>query len=508
MTAHATSQRRRRQALRPRPQSPAAPESLFALCDQGPVFRTRRVRIESDRRGRAMAYGGLALAHKLAHSLDLPAALDREVELLKRHAPYHESDHILTHAYNIFAGGTCIEDIASLQNSEAFMKLVGASRVPDPTTAGDFLRRFSPGTLGAADGVLDDVRAKVWKALPRNSRRQATVDLDSTIRPVYGECKQGAAFSYKGTWSYHPLLISLAETNECLRLINRPGNATSADGVEEALDPCLGRLTEHFRHVVVRGDSAFYRGELMRLCLAHGVDFALVMKSSAGLVEAAEALRGGCWEPFSSQPGKPQRRGSRRRRRQRCKRARLRRAEAQRRGYRTLSTVSEWVAEMRYRPSGLDRDFRVVVKRQLIREKKQKALFEHYEYRFVITSIENMTAAGLVRFAYGRCNQENTIEQLKNGLAALRMPTGELLANAAFMLAAVIAWSLRSWLSLLALPAESLRWEWKRFRHAFVYVSSRIVTGARQVTARIAGSHRFTSQILAASERLDALAPD
>jgi len=478
---------------------------LFSPDNEGPVFRTRRVRIEADRRSRATAYGGLALAHKLAHGLDLPAALDREVELLKRHVPYHESDHILTHAYNIFTGGTCIEDIASLQSSEAFMKLVGTSRVPDPTTAGDFLRRFSEADLGVVDQVLDEVRTKVWKALPRKARRQATVDLDSTIRPVYGECKQGAAFSYKGTWSYHPLLISLAETNECLRLLNRPGNAASAEGVEEALDPCLGRLTEQFRRVVVRGDSAFYRRELMQLCLAHGAEFALVMKSNAALVEAAEAVSHRRWQPFISHPDQG-RRGCRRGLRRRRTRERLRSLEARRRGYRTLSTVSEWVAEMRYRPCGFDRSFRVVVKRQLIREKHQRELFEHYEYRFVITSIEDMPAAQLVRFAYARCNQENTIEQLKNGLAALTMPTGELLANGAFMLAAVIAWSLRSWLSLLVLPAESLRWEWKRFRHAFVYVSSKVVAGARGVTVRIAASHRFTSQMLAGSERLDALA--
>jgi len=90
-------------------------------------------------------------------------------------------------------------------------------------------------------------------------------------------------------------------------------------------------------------------------------------------------------------------------------------------------------------------------------------------------------------------------------VAALRMPTGELVANGAFMTAALIAWSLRSWLSLLALPAETLRWEWKRFRHAFVYVAVKVVTGARSVVARVSESHRFTSEMLAASTRLDAL---
>ncbi len=501
MQADSTSQRRRRQVVRSRATCPHPDALPFPEGDR-PVFRTRRVRLESEKRGKVIAYGGLALAHKLLHRLGLPDAIDRELTLLKLHLPYHESDHVLTHTYNIFAGGTCIEDIASLQDSEAFRNLTGACRVPDPTTAGDFLRRFDADSLGVMDNVLDEQRGRIWKMLPRRMRQRATVDLDSTLKPVYGECKQGAEFSYKGTWSYHPLLISMAETNECLRLINRSGNVASADGVEEALDPCLGRLTECFRRVIVRGDSAFYRRELITLCEAHGADFALVMRTSPALENAVKALPEACFRPFTSHPEK----SSCRRRPSRRKRERIRRLKAHRRGYRTLSTVREWVAEMRYRPTDLSKQYRVLVKRQLIEERNgQAALFTRYEYRCIITSIEDMPAPDALRFAYGRCNQENTIEQLKHGLAALRMPTGELLANGAFMMAALIAWNLRAWLSLLALPAESLRWEWKRFRHAFVYVGAKIVNHARTAVVQLAASHRFTPELLAAAHRIDAI---
>ncbi len=502
MQADSTPQRRRRQVVRSRATCPQPDALPFPEGDR-PVFRTRRVRLETEKRGKVIAYGGLALAHKLLQRLGLSDAIDRELTLLKLHLPYHESDHVLTHAYNIFAGGTCIEDIASLQNSEAFRNLTGACRVPDPTTAGDFLRRFDAHSLGVMDNVLDEQRSRIWEMLPRRMRRRATVDLDSTIRPVYGECKQGADFSYKGTWSYHPLLISLAETNECLRLINRSGNTASADGVEEALDPCLGRLTESFGRVIVRGDSAFYRRNLITLCEAHGADFALVMDGMEVLVGAAQALPERRFRPFDPHPAKRKsRHGACRRRRERT-----RRRCAQQRGYRTLTTTAVWVAEIRYRPTGLARDYRVIVKRQRVEEKRgQRVLFTRYVYRFIITSIEEMSAADVLRLAYGRCNQENTIEQLKHGLAALRMPTGELLANGAFMMAALIAWNLRAWLSLLALPAESLSWEWKRFRHAFVYVGAKIVNHARTAVVQLAASHRFTPELLAAAQRIDAIA--
>ena len=80
-------------------------------------------------------YGGLALAVGLVRSLDIARDLDRELSLLAPQRPFHESDHVLTHVYNLYAGGTCIEDIADLQTSEPVRRILGADRIPDPTAA-------------------------------------------------------------------------------------------------------------------------------------------------------------------------------------------------------------------------------------------------------------------------------------------------------------------------------------------------------------------------------------
>jgi hypothetical protein len=150
----------------------------------------------------------------------------------------------------------------------------------------------------------------------------------------------------------------------------------------------------------------------------------------------------------------------------------------------------------------------VAVKRQLVETRQgQQLLYADYVYRFIITNIprREMDAAEVLRFAYGRCDQENIIEQAKNGIAALRMPTGELLANAAFLMAGQLAWCLRAWLSLLALPKETSRWEWKWFRQAFVYVAARITQGARRAKVYLAGCHRFVEHLIIAAQRLQCL---
>ena len=505
MQPHDAAKRSRRQRRKATSPSQRAASLPWPDDPRRPVFCNRRVRVRIKPRGQVTPYGGLALAHALVQGLDLPRAIDRGVPIFKLHLPYHESDHVLTHTYNLFAGGDCIEDIASLQGSEAFQRLVGACRVPDPTTAGDFLRRFTTPHLGLLQKVFDAAHEKVWKVLPRKRRRVATVDLDSTIKEVYGECKEGADFSYTGKWSYHPLLISLAETNECLRLINRPGNRPSMEGADVALAEVLERLVRHFEVVQVRGDSACYDQKLIRACDAQPqVQFAFVMKTCAELVARAEALPPEAYHRFDwERPEEAARKGRVEARRHR---RRTRKSRARARGYVTLTTRDQWVAEFRYCPSWADRDYRVIVRRQTVATSQgQQTLFARLHYRFIITSIESGSPMEVIRVAYGRCAQENTIEQLKNGIAAMKMPTGELRANAAFLMAGQLAWNLRAWLSLLALPKESLHWEWKRFRHAFIYVAAQVGARARSVRATIAGSHRFAGAFLQASTRIEAL---
>ena len=479
----------------------------------GPVFANRQVRVRIQQRGQITPYGGLSLAHDLAMRLKLDRDINRSVKLLKINLPYFESDHILTQVYNLYVGGHCIEDIANLQHSEAIKHLLGACRVPDPTTAGDFLRRFHQPHLDAFQAVIDRAREKVWRQMPRSRRKVATVDLDSTIKEVYGPCKQGADFSYNGKWSYHPLLATLAETNEPLRTINRSGNRPSPEGAAQALHDILPMVGRHFGKVFVRGDSKFYQQAIIAECQRYGARFAFVMDGYANLREIADSLPPSVWKPFSAHRADrvAQRAAHKKTRR---KRRRVRAQQARQRGYKTLATTKQWVTEFDYT---LPRDarsaeasvrggtYRVVVKRQQVDiSEGQEYLFTEYRDRFVITDIpkSQMDPAEVFCFAYGRCDQENIIEQFKNGIAAMRMPTGELLANSAFLMAGQLAWCLRSWLSALALPKETTRWEWKWFRQAFVYIAAKITYGARSAQVSLAGSHGFAEHLVIASQRL------
>jgi hypothetical protein len=463
--------------------------------------------LESDTRGEMTHYGGLVLAQQFVRWFRVAKRLDDALTLFKRHAPYHESDHVLALAYTLYTDGTCLEDQAVLQGSEAVRRLVGACRIPDPTTAGDFLRRFRTAqNVEQLSGVTDEVQEAVWSKLPRRVRRRrkkhelALVDLDGHIKPLYGVQKEGADFSYDGRWSYQPLVVSLGGSGECLKVVNQPGNCRPSDAAAKAVQEVLPLIQRHFRNAIVRGDTDFDRSDVFNAAIDAGAYFAIGGRLYPNRAALAQAIAEQDWKPFvpradRQEPSGPSRHG---------RTANCRQKKAKERKFRTLRTVKQWVSEIAYQPAGLGSACRMIVRRILIEENNgQGALFEHFRYRLVLTDLpRSYTAGQVVDITYQRCDQENVIEQFGHGIAGWRMPVAEFMGNSAWLQIARLAWNLGKWIAQIALPSEVVRWEWKRFRRHFVYIAAKVLKTGRCLVVRLAGSHRFLPDILTAHARL------
>ncbi len=477
-------------------------EDLRQPKSRGRVFRHPRLQLDSEP-GFITPYGGLALACSVVSKLRLPQSIDKHLNLLKQHRPFSESDHVLAQTYNLFVGGGCIEDMANLQNSECALRMLGACRFPDPTTGGDFLRRFAESDLDALDAAIDEVQDRVWRQrFGQRKQPQAVIDIDSHIKEVYGKQKQGADFSHKGSWSYHPLAITFAKTQEVLRLVNRSGNAHSARGAVKQIQEVLDWLGKRFKQIILRGDSAFLSHEVTDTVHENGHHFALVMPGYPNLNELADQLPPESWtefEPASKKQRKKRREGKPKRNR----RQNLRQEKALHLKKRNLQLQEQWVAEIPYKMARSKHTYRLIIRKQRIFEhNRQSLLFETWRYRFALTNMEATSANEILDLTYQRCDQENVIEQLQSGIAGMRMPTGDLLANGAFLRCARIAQNLKSWICQLALREETIRWKWKRFRLSFVYVAATVIKHARQTWVKIAQSHRFCGEMLLAHSRL------
>jgi hypothetical protein len=462
------------------------PAELLWPETSGRVMRHPLLHLESDPRGAITRYGGLVLAQQFVRRFGVAKRLDNGLRLFKRHAPYHESDHVLALAYTLYSDGTCLEDQAALQGSEAVRRLVGACRIPDPTTAGDFLRRFR--------AARDKVRRQ------RKKHELALVDLDGHIKPLYGVQKEGADFSYDRRWSYQPLVVTLGGSGECLKVVNQPGSARSSDAAAKAIKEVLPRVKRHFQNAIVRGDTDFDRSDVFNAAIDAAAYFAIGGRLPLNRAALAQTIGEERWKPFVPRadrqgPSGPSRHG---------RTANYRQKKALERKFRTLRTVKQWVSEIAYQPAGLDRACRMIVRRVLIEQTDgQGALFEHYRYRLVLTNLpRTYTTRQVVDITYQRCDQENVIEQFGHGIAGWRMPVAEFIGNSAWLEIARLAWNLGKWIAQLALPSEVVRWEWKRFRRHFVYIAAKVLKQGRSLVVRLAGSHRYLPDILTAHARL------
>ena len=458
-----------------------------------PMFSAKNIHYEMAERANAIDCGGIGAFHVLARNSGLIDALNKSLNLLKIHLPYHESDHVLNITYNTLAGGTCLEDIELLRNDETYMDALGTQRIPDPTTAGDFTRRFYGSDVLALMEAINKVRVKMWnKRLKRSERAEAILDVDGSVAPTTGECKQGMGLAYNGIWGYRPLLISLANTLEPLYLVNRPGNRPSHDGAVPWIDRAVSLVEKSFKKVYVRGDTDFALTANFDRWTKRGVCFAFGMDAMPNLVKTAENLDKKCWRVLKRREKNMPKSGKRRQRPLRVKEQIV--VEKQ---YKNIKLEKEHVAQFSYQPTKCKQSYRVVVlRKKLSVEKGQIRLWDDTRYFFYITNIEDMSPAGVVYFCNDRCNQENLIEQLKNGLNAMRMPVGDLESNWAYMVMCSLAWTLKAWFALVAGIRNGreklLRMEFRQFLNMIVKVPVHIINTSRQILYRVLGYNHWT----------------
>ena len=460
-----------------------------------PMIRPATPQYELAGRTVATAYGGIGLVHQLVQELKLPQAINSRLHLFRQYRPYHESDHVLSLAYNALCEGQTLDDLEVRRQDEAFLDLLGAERIPDPTTAGDFCRRFRPESLEALQAAFDDARRRIWAQQPSGFFDEARIEADGTMVETGAECKQGINMNYKGQWGYHPLVLTLANTGEVLRLVNRSGNRPSHEGAAEQFDQCITLCRDAgFRRIVLRGDTDFSQTEhLDRWHEPGDVRFLFGYDSTKPLQEMAEDLPETSWKRLRRPPKYAVETRSRQ------KPEPVRQGIVEDRGFKDIQTVEEWVTDMPYRPLACRHAYRMVILRKTLEvsEPRQGKLFEQYRYFFWITNDQKPSPVQIVFSANDRCQQENVIAQLKS-LRALHSPVDNLTSNGAYMLMTALAWNLKAWLAL-RLPEKSGRWlkdhqaqkqtllrqEFRTFLKFWMRIPCQVLSTGRRLVLRI-----------------------
>jgi len=464
-----------------------------------PIMTGSNIHYEMSEKVGAISCGGIGAFHQLVEKIGLDKEINNSLELLRRHLPYHESDHVLNITYNVLAGGIRLEDIELRRNDESFLSSLGADRIPDPTTAGDFTRRFCPEDIETLMECINVSRHRVWGESSQEFE-EAYIDIDGTLAPTSGECKRGMDISYKGIWGYHPLLISLGNTKEVLYLVNRPGNVVSHQDCAPWIDKAIALLKPFSKKICLRGDTDFSLTQYFDQW-SEDADFVFGMDARSGLVERAVNLPDDAWVELVRKEKYTVKTQAR------LKPENIKEEIVRERGYKNIRLESEDVAEFEYSPTKCKESYRmVVVRKNLSVEKGEDRLFDEIRYFFYITTRRDISSDQVVRLANERCDQENVIEQLKNGVNAMRMPVRDLHSNWAYMVMASLAWNLKSWYGLLMPSRERgkqvVKMEFRRFLQSFILLPCQIIKTGRKIVYRLLCYNDWLIDFFATWERI------
>ena len=471
----------------------------------GVAIGNRDPKIEAAGRHRGIASAGVCAITTMVKRLGFAQAVNGALSLLKVRRGYAESDHVLNIALNPLCGGQTLDDIELRRRDPQFLKAIDAVSLPDPTTAGDFCRRFSEADINALMKSINEVRRQAWKFQPESFFKTARIDADGVFVPTGSECAEGVDYSgHKRDWGYHPLIVSLANTQEPLFIKNRSGARPSHEGAAELFDRAIGLcLQAGFEEIILRGDTDFAQTKFLdRWNGMPMVKFVFGIDAMPKLVDIADGLEVGAWSPLVRAKRAVNEDD------QRAKGVRHREEVVRDREYLNLELEHEDVAQFEYSPTACLASYRLVAVRKTIRVTRgQELLIPETRYFFYISNLQDVDAREIVREANDRCNQENLNSHLKSGVRALRAPLKTLDSNWAYMVMTSLAWTFKAWFAM-SMPtkgnfesSQSLRqriqtMEFRTFVNNLMAIPALVIETGRRIVVRLLTETPWTRHLL------------
>jgi hypothetical protein len=398
---------------------------------------------------RLTAHGGLALMAEFNHGIGLRELADRYLPGPGSNRGFDPSEMVDAVVLMLQGGGRSLEDLRELKDEEGLMELIGREEIPEPDSVGDWLRRMGDPKSGqrGLEG-LDSVRDKInERVLKRDGSKEYTLDADAM--EIVGE-KADALFTYKGNKGYMPMLGFLYENSVCLLDEFREGNVAPAFGQKEFYLCCKERMPWGKRIGRYRADSASYQADLLNQLEGDGVKYGITVDQDKAVKSAIALIPDGAWK-------EPER------------------------------GCGHELAETVHCMNGTKKAFRLVVKREI---RRQRELFEQegqYFYHAVATNwLEGeKNTEEVLKWHNQRGQAENFNKELKIGLGMERMPCGQSYANAVFFRIGVIAYNLFIGFKRLSCPESWMKHTIATFRWKMVQVAGRIVKHAGEVVLKL-----------------------
>jgi len=381
-------------------------------------------------------YAGLApIADFVFDQLGFAERVEVHLDLPLHHNVKYPTVQMLT---TILLG--YIADRCRLCHLEAFsadpmvQTAVGLPGPIDENTVVYRLKKFTWRTANQWQTVIGSLRQPVQHIRPAAGQaghpRWQIIDLDSTVCGHQAGGAKGDHPGKNGQPSYHPLLAFLTATKEVLQSWWRPGNTYTGNGAAEFLQTLCPQLPANDRQWLVRADSGFSNGAILKTLEDRGARYLTKVK-----LRNFQTLLGHClWETI---PGAP-----------------------------TLA-----YAEQANQALGWDRPRTLVFLRRRVREDRAGLLFPlvYDTYECFVTNVTEAPVE-LWRLYHDRGECEHWKAPVKQPLHARTTPVDDFWANDVLWSLAVLAYNVLIWIRWLTDPTDSWHEEPQTFRAWFILV--------------------------------------
>jgi hypothetical protein len=341
------------------------------------------------------------------------------------------------------AGYEDVNDADRLAHDPALRWIVGGRAVTHNAASTSQMGRFETEVLTqeANLSALADLSGRwIDRVHARRPVKGIVLDMDSSVSPTYGEQEGSAYNGHFGCTCYHPLFV-FNQSGDLERCALRSGNAHSAEGWHEVLEPVVARYRTTMKRRYFRADAAFAGPEVYAFLEAEDYGYVIRLPANAVLQRKIAHL-------LTRPVGRPP------------------------------HEVRRVYASFRYQAQTWSRSRRVVAKV----EWHPGELYPRVG--FLVTNL--CRPPRVVAFYNGRGTAEQWIREGKNAVRWTRLSCRSMQANAVRLQLHALAYNLANFFRTLVLPDEIERWSLTTLREKVVKIGAKVIAHARYTVFQMA----------------------
>ncbi len=401
--------------------------------------RTHKIPVVRFQENRGLtSYGGLVVVQALFNARGIKERIRKRLGGFASASTYGATSILMVVLVGILLGCRRLRDLDFMRDDPLLPRVVGLRTLPSISTVSRTLSQLGKDQV---EGLQEVQREMVLERLAQQRFPRITADFDGSVLTTTGHA-EGSAVGFnkkkKGARSYYPLFCTIAQTDQFLANLHRPGNVHDSNGAAEFVRDCSKAIRERLPRARLesRFDSAFFQEGVFQELREQRTEFS-------------------CSVPFERFP-------------------QLKRLVEERKRWRTIDTTWSFF-ETEWKPKSWGEQVRILLVRQRrpVRSKEpvQLDLFipkDHvYEYTAIATN-KTVSASAVVAFHHGRGGQEKLIGNGKQHAALDVVATKRRAANETFTILSAMAHNLSRELQMTATPpdrgTEPKRPPWWRFQ--------------------------------------------